>query len=129
MSVESGTRIGSYEISTKIGEGGMGVVYRARDVRLGREVAIKILPETLVADPDALARFEQEAKAVAALSHPNIVAIHDIGESEGLSYVVLELLEGETLGEALARGALPLRNAIQYAIQLSNGLAAAHDRT
>ena len=127
MSVESGTRVGSYEILTKIGEGGMGVVYRARDVRLGREVAIKILPETLVADPDALSRFEQEAKAVAALSHPTIVASHDSGESDGLSYVVLELLEGETLGEALARGALPLRNAIQYAIQLSNGLAAAHD--
>ena len=127
MSLESGSRVGAYEVSTKIGEGGMGEVYRARDARLGREVAIKILPESLVADPDALLRFEQEAKAVAALSHPNIVSIHDIGESEGLSYVVLELLEGETLGEALARGALPLRNAIQYAIQLSNGLAAAHD--
>lgn len=127
MSVESGTRVGSYEISTKIGEGGMGVVYRARDVRLGREVAIKILPEGLVADPNALSRFEQEAKAVAALSHPNIVAIHDIGESAGLSYVVLELLEGETLGDALVRGALPVRNAIQYAIQLASGLAAAHD--
>jgi serine/threonine protein kinase len=129
MALASGTRVGIYEVTAKIGEGGMGEVYRARDARLDREVAVKILPETLVADPSALLRFEQEAKAVAALSHPNIVAIHDVGKSSGLSYVVLELLEGETLRAALERGPLPLRKAIDYARQLAHGLAAAHDRS
>ena len=129
MALASGTRVGIYEVTAKIGEGGMGEVYRARDGRLDREVAVKILPEALVADPNALLRFEQEAKAVAALSHPNIVAIHDVGQSSGISYVVLELLEGETLRAALERGPLPLRKAIDYAGQLAQGLAAAHDRS
>ena len=128
MSLSPGARLGVYEVTTKIGEGGMGEVYRARDARLEREVAIKILPEILVADPNALLRFKQEAKAVAALSHPNIVAIHDVGEASGLSYVVLELLEGETLQAALERGPLPLRKAIDYAGQVAQGLAAAHDK-
>ena len=129
MSLNPGTRLGVYEVIAKIGEGGMGEVYRARDARLDREVAVKILPEILVADPKALLRFKQEAKAVAALSHPNIVAIHDVGEASGLSYVVLELLEGETLQAALERGPLPLRKAVDYAGQLAHGLAAAHDRS
>ena len=129
MSLNPGTQLGVYEVIAKIGEGGMGEVYRARDARLDREVAVKILPETLVADPKALLRFKQEAKAVAALSHPNIIAIHDVGEASGLSYVVLELLEGETLQAALERGPLPLRKAIDYAGQLAHGLAAAHDRS
>ncbi len=129
MSLSPGTRLGPYAVTAKIGEGGMGEVYRARDARLDREVAVKILPETLVADPEALLRFKREAKAVAALSHPNIVAIHDVGEASGLSYVVLELLEGETLRAALERGPLPLRKAIDYAEQLAHGLAAAHDRS
>lgn len=129
MSLSPGTRLGAYEVTAKIGEGGMGEVYRARDARLAREVAVKILPETLVADPDALLRFEQEAKAVAALSHPNIVSIHDVGEANGLSYVVLELLEGETLRAILERGPVPLRKAVDYAGQLAQGLAAAHDRS
>lgn len=129
MALNPGTRLGVYEVIAKIGEGGMGEVYRARDARLDREVAVKILPEILVADPKALLRFKQEAKAVAALSHPNIIAIHDVGEASGLSYVVLELLEGETLQAALERGPLPLRKAIDYAGQLAHGLAAAHDRS
>ena len=106
----------------------MGEVYRARDTKLARDVAIKVLPADFVARPDARARFEREARAVAALSHPNILAIHDFGESDGMAYAVMELLEGETLREALTHGALPARRAIDYAIQLAHGLAAAHDK-
>jgi len=106
----------------------MGEVYRARDTKLGREVAVKVLPTEVVARADARARFEREARAVAALSHPNILAIHDFGESDGMAYAVMELLEGETLRDALAHGALPSRRAIAYAIQIANGLAAAHEK-
>src|SRR5437899_3187942 len=106
----------------------MGEVYRARDTKLGRGVAIKVLPTEVVARADARARFEREARAVAALSHPNILAIHDFGESGGMAYAVMELLEGETLRDALAHGALPARRAIAYAIQIANGLAAAHEK-
>src|SRR6266852_4644548 len=97
MPLSNGTRLGPYEIVSPLGAGGMGEVYRARDPRLDREVAIKVLPERLANDPQALARFESEAKAVAALSHPNILAIHDFGKDQGVSYAVTELLEGETL--------------------------------
>jgi Tol biopolymer transport system component len=106
----------------------MGEVFRARDTKLGREVAVKVLPTVVVARADARARFEREARAVAALSHPNIMAIHDFGESDGMAYAVMELLEGETLRDALAHGALPARKAIAYAIQIANGLAAAHEK-
>ena len=106
----------------------MGEVYRARDTKLGREVAIKVLPTEVVARAEARARFEREARAVAALSHPNILAIHDFGESDGMAYAVMELLEGETLRDALAHGALPARKAIAYAIQIASGLAAAHEK-
>jgi TolB-like protein len=123
-----GTRLGPYEIVAPLGAGGMGEVYRARDSRLDREVAVKVLPEPLAADAEALARFEREAKAVAALSHPNILAIHDVGTHEGLRYAVTELLEGRTLREHLEGGAVGPRKAIDYALQVVSGLAAAHER-
>jgi Tol biopolymer transport system component len=128
VALTTGTRLGPYEIVAPLGAGGMGEVYRARDTKLGRDVAIKVLPPDFVARPEARARFEREARAVAALSHPNILAIHDFGEADGMAYAVMELLEGETLREALAHGALPARRAIAYAIQLAHGLAAAHDK-
>src|SRR5688500_11398181 len=121
-----GQVLGSYTIAAKLGEGGMGEVYRAHDAKLDRDVAIKILPPTLAADPVALARFEREAKAVAALSHPNILAIHDFGKDGDTVFAVMELLEGETLRERLAGGALPVRKAIEIALQIVHGLAAAH---
>ena len=127
MKLEAGQNLGPYEIVSVLGAGGMGEVYRARDTRLDREVAIKVLPDTLGGSPDAGARFEREAKAIAALSHPNILAIHDFGEHEGTSYAVVELLEGETLRETLAPGPLPQRKAIEYARQTARGLGAAHD--
>ena len=106
----------------------MGEVYRARDARLGRDVAIKIMPASVAGDPDRLARFEREAQAVASLSHPNIVAVFEFGAQAGAPYVVMELLEGETLRERLGSGQLPVRKAIEVAIQIARGLAAAHDR-
>src|SRR5512143_224559 len=106
----------------------MGEVYRARDARLDRDVAVKVLPEALVADKEALARFEREAKAVAALSHPNILSIHDFGREGSMAYAVMELLEGETLRERLDAGPIPQRRAIDWALQVAQGLAAAHER-
>ena len=126
--VGAGTRLGSYEIISALGAGGMGEVYRARDTKLRREVAIKVLPQTLAGDPEALRRFEREALAVAALSHPNILAIHDFGTEDGVAYAVTELLEGETLREKLASGAIPPKLAVDYALQMAKGLAAAHER-
>ncbi|NIL99488.1 MAG: protein kinase [Acidobacteria bacterium] len=127
MKLEAGHQLGPYEIVSALGAGGMGEVYRARDTRLGRDVAIKVLPHEVGANPDAYARFEREAKAVAALSHPNILAIHDFGQHDGTAYAVVELLEGETLREALSPGPLPQRKAIDYARQTARGLGAAHD--
>src|SRR6266540_3282076 len=112
MTLPAGARLGPYEILSPIGAGGMGEVYRARDSRLGRDVAIKIPPEHLARDPAALARFEREARAVAALTHPNILDIHDFGNEAGATFVVTELLVGETLGERLRRGALSWRSAV-----------------
>jgi serine/threonine-protein kinase len=120
------TKLGPYEILAPLGAGGMGEVYRARDTRLDRGVAIKVLPEHLANDADALARFEREAKAIAALSHPNILAIHDVGHDHGISFVVTELLEGETLRERLRRSAIPWRKAVEHGIAVADGLAAAH---
>jgi serine/threonine protein kinase len=128
MAVLAGQMIGPYEISAQIGAGGMGEVYRARDPRLGRDVAIKLLPASFSADPDRLQRFAQEARAAAALNHPNILAIYDIGESKGAPYVVSELLEGETLRERLRTGALSTRRTIEFGLQIARGLAAAHDK-
>jgi len=127
MKLNAGQNLGPYEIVEAIGAGGMGEVYRARDARLDRDVAIKVLPDRVGANPDSLARFEREAKAVAALSHPNILSIHDFGRHDGTAYAVVELLEGETLREALAPGPLPQRKAIDYARQTARGLGAAHD--
>lgn len=115
MSLASGTQLGPYEIVGPLGSGGMGDIYRARDPRLGRDVAIKILPAAFCTDPDRLRRFEHEARAAAALSHPNILAVHDIGRHDGRPYIVSELLEGHTLRDALDRGPLPVRKAIDYA--------------
>jgi len=106
----------------------MGLVYRARDTRLGRDVAIKILPGYLASDPDRLRRFEQEARTVAALSHPNIVALYDIGTHDGAPYLVSELLEGRTLRDRLESGCLPVRQAVETAVQIARGLAAAHEK-
>ncbi|HEX8720134.1 MAG TPA: serine/threonine-protein kinase, partial [Pyrinomonadaceae bacterium] len=128
MPIPAGTRLGRYEILAHIGAGGMGEVYRARDTRLGRDVALKVLPSSLSDDPDRLRRFEQEACAAGALSHPNVLVVHDVGADDGSPYVVSELLEGETLREQLGGGALPRRRAVDYALQLAHGLAAAHER-
>ena len=128
MAVLAGQMIGPYEITAQIGAGGMGEVYRARDPRLGRDVAIKVLPASFSVDPDRLQRFAQEARAAAALNHPNILAIYDIGESKGAPYVVSELLEGETLRERLRAGALGTRRAIEYGLHIARGFAAAHDK-
>jgi eukaryotic-like serine/threonine-protein kinase len=126
MPLSPGTRLGPYEIVALLGQGGMGEVYRARDPRLARDVAIKVLHAAVTLDPDRRNRFELEARAAGGLSHPNIVAVFDIGQEDGAMYVVQELLEGETLRDRLKAGALPLRKAIDYAIQAARGLAAAH---
>ncbi len=129
MTLPAGTKLGPYEILAPIGAGGMGEVYRARDGRLGRDVAVKVLPEAVAGDPESLARFERETRAVASLSHPNILAIHDVGREGGVSFAVLELLEGETLRRRLAAsGPLTWRAALEIAAPVAEGLAAAHDR-
>ena len=128
MTLRAGTRLGAYEIVAPIGAGGMGEVYRARDVRLGREVAVKVLPEGLATDPTARARFEVEARAVAALSHPNLLDLHDVGESAGISYAVTELLQGASLSERLKAGPVPWRKAAEIGLAVAEGLAAAHAR-
>src|SRR5512141_1258328 len=128
MALASGTRLGPYEVLESVGAGGMGEVYRAHDSRLNRTVAIKVLPDAFVEDANRLRRFEQEARAVAALNHPNILAVYDIGTHEGSPFLVSELLEGETLRERLGGGALPARKVIDYAVQAAHGLAAAHDK-
>ncbi len=120
--------MGGFEIVAPLGAGGMGEVYRARDSQLDRVVAIKVLPELLSSDPDRLRRFEQEARAAAALNHPNILAVYQMGAYEGVPYLVSELLEGETLRETLRRGPLPLRRAIDYGVQIARGLGAAHEK-
>ncbi len=128
MSLTAGTRLGPYEIANLIGAGGMGEVYRAHDTRLGRDVAIKVLPGAFAQDTDRLARFEREAKSIAALSHQNILAIHDTGTHDGHIYVVTELLEGETLRARVQQGPMPVRKATEIAMQIARGLAAAHDK-
>ena len=128
MPLTSGTKLGPYEIQSPIGAGGMGEVYRARDARLSRDVAIKILPASFSADPERLQRFAQESRAAAALNHPNILSIFDIGEDHGAPYVVSELLEGETLRDRLRSGPLSSRKATDYAQQIAKGLAAAHEK-
>ena len=128
MTITYGSRLGVYEVIAPLAAGGMGEVYRARDPKLNREVAIKVLPENLAGDPAALARFEREAQAVAALSHPNILAIHDFGTESGTLYAVMELLEGATLRERLDQSELELGRALDWGHQIAQGLAAAHER-
>jgi Tol biopolymer transport system component len=131
MAIAAGTRLGPYEIVAPLGAGGMGEVYKARDTRLDRLVAIKILPAALAADPQLRDRFEREAKAVAAISHPNILALHDVGHAGDVTFAVMELLDGETLRDRLKAAVpngLPVRKAIDYALQVARGLAAAHEK-
>ncbi len=128
MTLTPGTRLGPYEILGALGAGGMGEVYRARDPRLGRDVAIKVMSSELARDTEWLRRFEQEARATASLSHPNILSVYDVGSSDGRSYVVTELLEGETLRDRVAQGPLPIRKATEVSLQILSGLSAAHSR-
>jgi serine/threonine protein kinase/Tol biopolymer transport system component len=128
MPLAPGTRLSQYEILAPIGAGSMGEVYRARDSRLDRDVAIKVLPDLVSSEPERLQRFETEAKAAAALNHPNILAVYQMGTYAGVPYLVSELLEGMTLTESIRRGPLPLRRAIDYGVQIAHGLAAAHEK-
>jgi len=128
MPLVTGTRLGPYEILAPIGAGGMGEVYRARDTRLDRTVAIKVLPEHLADDPDSRQRFEREARAVSSLNHPHICVLHDIGHQDGIDFLVMECLEGETLAARLTKGPLTVEQALQYGIQIAGALAAAHRR-
>ena len=128
MAIAAGTRLGTYEIIGKLGAGGMGEVYRARDTKLQRDVAIKVLPESLAHDPAALARFEREARAVAALSHPNVLAIHDFATEGRTIYAVTELLEGDTLRGRMGEAGLPTRTAVDLGVHIVRGIAAAHER-
>jgi eukaryotic-like serine/threonine-protein kinase len=127
MSLSCGTKLGPYEIQSPLGAGGMGEVYRARDTRLGRDVAVKVLPTHLASDPDLKARFEREARAISALQHPHICTLHDLGHEAGIDYLVMEFLEGETLQQRLLRGALPVKQAVDYGIEIAEALDRAHD--
>jgi serine/threonine-protein kinase len=128
MSLAAGTHLGTYEIISALGAGGMGEVYRARDTKLGRDVAIKILPESLTSDPDRLARFTREAQVLAALSHPNIAAIYHVEDAEGSPAIVMELVEGETLADRIARGRIPVDEALAIARQVADAVEAAHEQ-
>ena len=128
MSLAVGTKLGRYEIRSQLGAGGMGEVYRARDTQLGRDVAIKVLPPSFSVDQDRLHRFEQEACAASALNHPNILSIYDVGTHDGISFVVSELLEGETLRQRIEGSPLGYRRTVDYALQIAHGLAAAHEK-
>src|SRR5215475_1848293 len=128
MSLTSGTRLGPYEILAAIGAGGMGEVYKARDTRLKRDVALKILPESFASDPERLARFQREAEVLASLNHPHIAQIYGIEESNGTRALVMELVDGETLAERISRGPIPLDEALPIARQIAEALEAAHDQ-
>src|SRR5947208_14112353 len=128
MSLEVGQQLGSYEIASLLGKGGMGEVYRARDTKLKRDVAIKILPEEFSLDPERIARFHREARAIAALNHANIAAIHELGETRTTKFLVLELVEGDTLAQRIQRGPLPLEEALTIARQIGEALEAAHEK-
>jgi serine/threonine protein kinase len=128
VAIKAGTFVGDYEVLKLIGSGGMGEVYRAHDAKLARDVAIKVLPPFLTNDPDRLRRFEQEARAAAALNHPNILSVYQLGVYRGAPYMVSELLEGSTLREQIKRGPVPPRKAIEQGVQIARGLAAAHGK-
>src|SRR6266487_1871133 len=127
MTIAPGKRLGPYEILSPLGAGGMGEVFRARDTRLWREVAIKVLPADVSSDPARLKRFEKEARAASALNHPSIVTIYEIGSADSVSYIAMELVAGATLRELLAEGALPVKKVLQIAAQVTDGLAKAHE--
>src|SRR5688500_15471705 len=126
MTVATGTRLGPYEIVSRIGAGGMGEVWTARDTRLDRRVAVKVLPPDFAHDAQVKLRFEREARAISQLTHPNICTLHDVGQENGISYLVMELLEGESLADRLARGALPLQEVLRYGGQIADALDKAH---
>jgi serine/threonine protein kinase len=128
MSVTSGTRLGPYEIVAPLGSGGMGEVYRARDTKLRREVALKVLPDTFAADPERLVRFTREARVLATLNHPNIAAIYGVEDSGAVHALVLELVEGPTLADRIAAGPIPIAEAAQIASQITEALEAAHEK-
>src|SRR6516162_5245923 len=128
MRLGAGARVGPYEVLAALGAGGMGEVYRARDTRLGREVALKVISDGAALDPERLQRFEQEARLAGSLNHPNLVVVHDVGSEGGAPFLVTELLEGESLRHRLSRGRLPLRTALELGVQIAEGLAAAHAR-
>ena len=126
MPLQPGTTLGPYEILSPIGAGGMGEVYKARDSRLDRTVAIKVLPEHVASDPDLKQRFEREAKTISSLNHPHICTLYDVGEHEGTSFLVMEYLEGDTLAQRLEKGALPLDQALEIAVEIADALDKAH---
>src|SRR5215510_4019490 len=128
MVITAGTKLGGYEVFGELGSGGMGEVYRARDTKLGRDVAIKTLPEDFTSDPDRLARFQREAKLLASLNHPNIGAIYGLEEFNGAPVLILELVEGETLAERLKRGAMPAEEALKIAVDIADALEEAHEK-
>src|ERR1700730_17910118 len=125
MTISAGSRLGPYEVLAPIGAGGMGEVYRARDTRLGREVAIKVLPSGLSSDAERLKRFEREARSASSLNHPNIVTIYEIGSADSVSYIAMELVQGEPLRALLLKGPLPARRLLQIGTQIAEGLAKA----
>ena len=126
MPLVVGSRLGPYEVLAPLGAGGMGEVYKARDTRLDRSVAIKVLPAHLSANPDLRARFEREARAASALNHPHICTLHDIGQQDGIDYLVLEHLEGETLADRLGKGPLPIDQVLRFGMEIADALGAAH---
>src|SRR5512132_3161492 len=128
MRLTPGARLGPYEVLSVLGTGGMAEVYRAKDTRLGREVALKVVNEALAGNPELVRRFEQEARLAGSLNHPNVVAVHDVGLHEGATYFVTELLQGESLRHRLSRGRIPLQTALAWAAQIADGLAAAHGK-
>src|SRR5580765_2338155 len=128
MPLPPGMRLGTYEIVAPLGVGGMGEVYRARDLRLGRDIALKVLPEAVAASPDRLVRFEREARMVAAINHPNIVTLHSIEEADGTRFITMELVEGQSLDQHMTAGGLPVARAIDIAVAIADALTAAHDK-
>src|SRR6185436_6330254 len=128
MTLAAGASLGSYSITGPLGKGGMGEVWLARDGRLGRDVAIKVMPAEFATDPDRLARFEREAKVLASLNHPNIAAIYGVEQASGQQFLVLELVDGDTLAERIARGPIPIDDAVKLAIQIAEGVEAAHEK-
>ena len=128
LALTPGTRLGVYEVTAQIGEGGMGQVYRARDTKLNRDVALKILPDAFASDPERLARFTREAQTLASLNHPNIAHIYGLEESNSVRALVMELIEGEDLSQRIARGAIPLADALSIEKQIAEALEAAHDQ-